>query len=111
MTSLDLARRFAACFEAAKELQKTQSSEVAALFEAVAAHLRSAAPLALLGPSSMLEPLTEARIPLADGALVELTVTERGVLMYVQDASGHDVAVPVPAVPAEEIRAALARVR
>lgn len=110
MTSTDLARRFASDFEAVKELQKSQPAEVAVLYESIAAHLRSAAPMSLLGVAA-LEPLTEAKVPLGDGAVVELTSTDRGVLMYVADASGHDVAVPVHAQQAEEIRTALARVR
>jgi hypothetical protein len=110
MTSLDLARHFAACFEQAKELAKEQPAEVAALMEAVAAHLRSAAPLSLLAAPE-LQPSQDALIDLGEGRIVRLRVLDGRLNMYVCEGPAHDASVALSEVAREQLRAALGSVR
>jgi hypothetical protein len=112
VTAMDLARYFAHGFEMAKELAKTQPSEVAAFYEAVAAHLRSAAPLALVGPAPLVpDGSSDALIDLGAGALVRLRVLDGQLNMYVCEAAQHDVNVVLEERAREQLRAALGVVR
>lgn len=108
--SLDLACQFASLFELAKELQKSQPSEVAVVLEAVAEHLRSVAPLSLLGVST-LDPLEEFIVPLADGARIELRTMDGRTGLYVLDAAHHDALALMNAAQCEELATGLRRVR
>lgn len=102
-----LIRTFRAAFAALNELKN--STEQQQITEVIAAHLRSSQPLALLGTSGVLEPASEVIVPLQDGARIDLTLDEGNLVMYVIEASGKDVAVPVSAGRAEDLRRGLAR--
>lgn len=87
--------------------------EVQQAYEYIAAHVRSAAPMAFAAGADLLEPLQRATIPLGEGASVDISSSEDGglLMLYVVEASGKDAAVPVTSAAATEIRQALARVR
>lgn len=94
-----LSRTLAATFEAIKEHAKSSPHEADLLYAAIAAHLRSAAPLALAAlPDPVLAPATTGlplHLDLRDGS-IDLSRTEDGrLLLYVADVSGHDSAVTV----------------
>lgn len=111
VTSLDLARSFAALFELAKELQKSQPAEVSQVMIAIAAHLRSFDPMAFLGAADVLDPLEQLIVPTPDGGRVELHSIDGAIGMYVFDATARDAHVVITAKVAEELRGGLARVR
>lgn len=86
-------------------------SERQQIYELLAAHLRSAAPMALLGGAADVEPLRQEKIALASGGSVELVVDDGVTVMLVVEPSGKDAAVAVNAQKAGELRTVLARVR
>jgi hypothetical protein len=104
---LALVRTFRAAFSALSEhksdVERTQINEI------IANHLRSSAPMALLGTADVLEPTSEVIVPLQDGARIDLTIDEGTLVMYVVEASGKDAAVPLSAGRAEDLRRGLAR--
>ena len=81
------------------------------IYELLAAHLRSAAPMALLGGAADVEPLRQEKIALSSGGSVELVVDDGVTVMLVVEPSGKDAAVAVTAGQAGELRTVLARVR
>lgn len=87
-------------------------AERAAIYESLAAHIRSAAPMSLLGVADTLEPLREITIPGADGARVEVKAIDNGDQLdfYVQDATGHDADVVLSPAAASQLRDGIARV-
>ncbi len=110
--ALAIARTFAAAFDALKEHAKQNPSEVAMLYESVASHIRSAAPMAMLvGPPPLIDE-TDAIIDLGEGSLVRLRVLDGKLNMYVCEPQGaHDVNVVLGETPREQLRAALGVVR
>ena len=80
------------------------------IYELLAAHLRSASPMALLGGAADVEPVSQARIPLKAGS-VEVSSDEGEIVLYVVDASGRDVGVGMSQAQAVELRSVLGRVR
>jgi len=91
---LALQRTFAAAFEAAKEHAKTAPHEVAQLFEMLAAHLRSAAPLALGALATLdvatIEPETSVRVDLGDGASYNLAIVDGFLRLQMFDVTGDE---------------------
>lgn len=96
-----LSRTFAAAFEALKEYAKTNPAEVAQLYEAIAGHLRSAAPLTLLasvpelaiGPvvsPPAVKPETSVRVDLGDGASYHLVIADEFLRMQFFDVTGDE---------------------
>lgn len=82
------------------------------IYSVLVSHIRSAQPMALLGGvADIVEPLARETIALGNGASVDLSVDDGVTVMYVVEASGKDVAVPVSPAKAGELRAVLARVR
>jgi hypothetical protein len=107
---IHLARTFAAAFQAVAEHAKAHPHEADRLYESVAGHLRSAAPMTLLGVSDVVEPTAEATISLGDGARVEVRMLDGKLNLYVADALQHDADVGLTASQAEQLRRDLARV-
>lgn len=105
-----LARTLAATFAAIVEHAKSHPDEADRLFEAIAAHLRSAAPMVLLGVPDAIDPIAEATIQLSERARIEIRRLDGKLNLYVHDELDHDADVGLTDAKAEEIRAALARV-
>lgn len=93
-----LQRTFAAAFEAAKEHAKTHPHEVAQLFEMLASHLRSAAPMALGATApvalelvpAQIEPETSIRVDLGDGAAYHLAIADAFLRLQMFDVTGDE---------------------
>jgi hypothetical protein len=96
-----LSRTFVAAFEALKEHAKTHPAEVARLYEAIAGHLRSAAPLTLLvsvpevvamaaNVPEAIEPETHIRRDLGDGAAYDIGISDRFLRLVMVDVTGDD---------------------
>jgi hypothetical protein len=69
----DLARRLAACFRDLDDLRSRSPSDAAQLYEAVASHLRSSAPMSLTG-IPVVSPLPTVTCPLADESQYSLSI-------------------------------------
>lgn len=66
-------------------------AEVAAVYEVIVKHVRSAQPMALLGAADVIEPLASAVVPLSHGARLEVSKLEDGQLsFYMHDEHNHD---------------------
>lgn len=104
-----IVRTFRATFAALADHKS--ESERAAIIEIVASHLRSSAPLALLGAADMIDPAREALVVALDGARIELSISDDGkLILYVIDAAGADAAALLSQKLAGQLRAELARV-
>ncbi len=83
------------------------------VYQAIAAHMRNASPMAFTGaPPADLVPTQDALIDLGAGQLVRLRVLDGRLNMYVAEGSGlHDVNVVLDDSKREQLRAALGVVR
>ncbi len=103
-----LIRTFQAAFHAL--IDHKSEAERMAIYDVIASHVRSSAPMALLGHADTLEPLTESMIVLADGAFVELRAVDGKVSLYVMDTTSGDACVSLTAAHVEQLRRDLPRV-
>lgn len=108
-SALSIIASFRAAFAALDDHRSQPERDL--VYAVVASHLRSAAPMALLGSADTLAPITEARIPLGDGAFVELSAPDGRLSLYLHDSTGSDAAAPMTLAQAHELWAVLARVR
>ncbi len=81
------------------------------VYQAIASHMRSAAPMAFVGAPAELVPTSDALIDLGAGQLVRLRVLDGRLNMYVCEAASHDVNVVLDDSKREQLRAALGVVR
>lgn len=111
-----ISRTFAAAFEALKEHAKQHPAEVADIYERLAAHLRSVAPLTLLTPTLDTGPIARIEPPVneiersicADGKY-RLSFDEGHLALVVTDEGDTAAGVLTPEM-AETLRADIARV-
>lgn len=104
----DIVAWFRAAF-AALDDHKSQQERVQ-IYATCVAHIRSAAPMQLLGVSDVLPAATEVVIPLADGARVEVRQMDGAVSLYVLAADASDAAVSMTDAQAEQVRVGLMQV-
>ncbi len=88
-----LIERFRRAFHDLSELAQRNPAAADLIASTVAASLRSAFPMQHVAHSA---PCTSVRVPVG-GGVYELTAEENGLLVYVQEASGKDAALLVPA--------------
>lgn len=88
-----LARTFAAAFDA---LSRLSPAEAALLWHTIASHIRSAEPMALAAAQPVA--MAAVKVPIGDG-WYELRAEDGTIQLYVMDASGHDVSIPLTTVP------------
>lgn len=113
-----LQRTFAAAFEAAKEHAKHHPHEVVQLYELIASHLRSAAPLslaadvpvALASVPPAIDPETHLRRELADGAAYELKIDGALLMLQFFDVTGDNAMHHFDALGGKDFRDDLSRV-
>lgn len=103
-----LERTFAAAFHALDETRDAQV--VAHLYEFIVKHVRSAAPMSLLGAADVIEPTAEVIVPLQDGARIDLNVDDGSLVLYVVEPSGKDAAVALSVGRTEDLRRGLSRI-
>jgi hypothetical protein len=109
-TSLDLARRFAHLFEQAKELAKSAPSDVSNLYEAIASHLRSAAPMSLVQPPALADG-PDLLIDLGAGQVIRVRPIDGRLNLHVFETAQHDAAVVLSETARAQLVAALEVVR
>ncbi len=91
-----LRRTFSAAFEALKELQKTEPAEAAEIFDALAAHVRSASPQSFLteaAPLVVATDVTAIERELGAGARYEIRIVDGTRMLLVHDEHEHDALV------------------
>lgn len=80
------------------------------VYQAIAAHMRSAAPMAFAGPADLV-PQQDALIDLGSGAMVRLRVLDGKLNLFVCENAQHDANVVLDEPKRELLRAALGVVR
>ena len=88
-----LIERFRRDFAELSELAQRNPAAADVIAAAVAASLRSAFPMQVVTHAA---PTTSVRVPVG-GGVYELTAEDNGLRIYVQEASGHDATLLVPA--------------
>lgn len=89
----DLIERFRSAFHELSELAQRNPAGADVIAATIAAQLRSAFPMQVVTHAA---PTTSVRVPVG-GGVYELTAEENGLRIYVQEASGHDATLLVPA--------------
>lgn len=105
---LALARTFAAAFSALGDFARRSPTEAAQIWASIAAHVRSAEPMALTA-AQQTPAVFSVKVPIGDG-FYELTAVDGVVQLYVMDAEGHDVALGLAVQQASAMRRDLAGV-
>lgn len=106
--ALEVAQRLRTALAVLDDLKS--STERDYLYSVLVAHVRSAAPMSLLGAADVIEPTAEVIVPLQDGARIDLNVDDGSLVLYVVEPSGKDAAVALSVGRTEDLRRGLSRI-
>lgn len=81
------------------------------IYQVIASHVRSAAPMAFTGAADLVEPQQEAVVHLDDGQRVELRMIDGRLNLYAAESHERDTNVRISEGQREQLRLALGAVR